>query len=638
MSEEKNAADARTQQTLAKPASVRRGFARPAGRAWARVEAAATEARVLLNGELAGTHLGAWTPFEFEITPWLQDQNELEVRCVDRLHTTNGFLPELGMRWSGARGVQILSAPTPTRPPAPQRAATRGTQLLIDGRPFRVRGILHWGYYPELGNPWPDETQMRREITELKSLGFNLIKFCLWIPPERYYALCDELDMLVWQEYPVWNTPLNDPAIIAEYEEFFRLDGPHPCVVLRTLTCENDRVDPDLARRIVDRAHEMIPGSLVLDNSAWLCAEHHGDFHDEHPYLHNMQWRYYGRRMRGKLSKPLLLGETIAADTPPNGAGETALAVRRYQIERLAADLPDAGYVLNAIRDVPLAPLGLYTSDGRPKYTPAEWAWHREPLAPPREVPEPTGPIIGPRKGQWKCLEYTWWSPIVRVLDDSLPVELIEREATFELLSGRVLDRCDGTRVLVEVWDVHNRDRRLPLVIEFAARGRRHIVSALRHDTPSGRIVWEALHARTGELPEIEPPTGTAIVLEDWEMSLDGRTWTPVKCDTPLVNRGRNVFEGWATFRTCVDYPGGERVLRCEAVGDYYEILINGEHFAEAGPRTGTWDGTRDVPRDFDVSLPSGRDELTFRVRDWRGAGGMVGPVYFATDLDERVF
>jgi hypothetical protein len=144
--------------------------------------------------------------------------------------------------------------------------------------------------------------------------------------------------------------------------------------------------------------------------------------------------------------------------------------------------------------------------------------------------------------------------------------------------------------------------------------------------------------ARTGHAPEIGLLVGGSIVLEDWEMSLDGSRWTPVKCDTPLVNRGRNMFEGWASFRTRVDYPGGRRILRCESVGDYYEILIDGRPFAEAGPRSGTWSGTRDVPRNFDADLSPGYHDLLFRVRDWRGAGGMVGPVYFAADLDERIF
>lgn len=632
------------------PARVHREtFRRPGGRAWVRVEAAATHASVYVNDTLIGTHLGAWTPFEFEITHALREHNELRVVCEDRRHATNGFLPVLGMRWVGARGVQIRSEPTPPRPAARQRSAARGTQLLVDGRPLRVRGILHWGYYPELGGPWPDEAQMRSEIAELKARGFNLIKFCLWVPPRRYYELCDELGMLVWQEYPVWNAPLDDPALLAEFEEFFRLDGPHACVILRTLTCENDRIDPQLAERLVQRCKQLIPGALVADNSGWLCSERIGDFHDEHPYLHNAQWIYYARRVRGRLSKPLLLGECMVADTLADGGHvATARAVRRFQIETLARDLPDAGYVVTGLRDIATAPLGLFGRDGRPKDTPADWAWHTDRPGAPREIPPVRGSIIGPRRGQWKCPEYTWWSPIVRVHDPTLPRELIERECVFELLSGRVLSHAAGTRVLVDVLDVHNgANRAHPLVIEFRTCGRRCIVSALRHDAPAGIELWRILSARLSagaetspgdEPPEIGPLVGTSIVLEDWEMSLDGRTWQPVKCDTALVNEGRNVFEGWAAFRHILDYPGGRRTLRCEAVGDYYEIRIDGTFFAEAGPREGTWNSTRDVPREFLFEAPPGRYELEFRVRDWRGAGGMVGPVFLARDLSERVF
>lgn len=625
---------------LAEPTTHTLSFRRPGPRAWVRVQQAATRATVILNGQVVGTHLGAWTPFEFELTPWLHDENTIEVRCEDVLHTTNGFLPTLGVRWTGPREVQILTAPTPAKAPAPQRSAAEGTRLLVDGRPFRVRGILHWGYYPELGRPWPDEEQMRREIRDMQSLGFNLIKFCLWIPPPRYYEWCDEWGMLVWQEYPVWNAPLNDRAILAEFEEFFRQDGPHPCVILRTLTCENDRVDRGLAQELIDLAHRMIPGCLVLDNSAWLCAEHVGDFHDEHPYLHNAQWQFYARRIRHKLTRPLLLGETINADTLPDGNYATALAVRRFQIETLAHELPDAGYVINAIRDIKNVPLGLYTYEGRLKYTPQDWSWHGDRLARPRQIPPVAGPIIGPRKGEWKHIDHTWWSPIVKVLDPTLPVDLIERECVFDLLSGRVLTHAEGTRVLVELWDVHSGTlRRHPLVVEFSSNGQRRVVSAFRHDTPAGRELWAALVARTGPAPEIGPLVGTSIVLEDWELSLDeGNAWAQVKCDTPLVNHGRNVFEGRATFRTRFDYPGGRMTLRCEAVGDYFELLIDGVRLAEAGPKDGTWDGTRDVPREYPIDLPAGVHDMVFHVRDWRGAGGMVGPVFLARDLSERIF
>ncbi|MBP7936220.1 MAG: hypothetical protein KA354_16380 [Phycisphaerae bacterium] len=667
----------------AEPSVFRMNFKRPGPRAWVRVGAAATEAVVRVNGLEVGRHLGAWTPFEFEITAPLREQNLLEIHCQDRDHLTNGFLPWLQVRWSGARDVEIRTEPTSQRPAARSRARADGTTLVVDGTPFNVRGILHWGYYPELRQPNPSEEQIRREIADVKSLGFNLIKFCLWIPPERYYQLCEELGMWMWQEYPVWAQPLEDRSVVREYEEYFRHDRPYSRIILRSLTCENDHVDPVLGRELVDLAHKMIPGCLIVDNSGWLCSERHGDFQDEHVYLNNMQMQFYGRRIKDKLTKPFVVGEGFQAQTACAGPHELGVEVRRQQIELLLRDLPNAGYVITAMREPPPCHNALYDRDGRLKCTPEQWAWQTGPPGTPRPMPPPgkvvvehgvdrgggqentasssrlnrlqpdqvpvqrrgvdqdpvTPPaIIGPRKGEWKCPDHTWHSTHVAVLDPALPARLIREEAHFDLLSGRVLSHCEGTRVLVEVQETWwGKPRRFPVVIEFMSQGQRMVVSAFRHDTPAGRELGRVLQDRDDDAPEIGPLVGTSIVLEDWEMSLDEREWHRVKCDTPLVNRGRNIFEGWATFRTCVDYPGGKRMLHCDSVGDYYEVFIDGQRIGEAGPRHGTWDGTRDIPRDFEVSMPAGRCEVVFRVRDWRGAGGMIGPVFFATDLAERI-
>lgn len=151
---------------------------------WVRVEQAATKTTVKVNQQVIGEHLGAWTPFEFEITKALGNENELEVICEDVSHVTGGFLPAVGIHWTGARRVVVKDCPTILRPSVASRASVEGTKLLVDGEPFRTRGILHWGLYPEHGGkPWPTEEQMRQEIRDVKALGFNLIKFCLWVPP-----------------------------------------------------------------------------------------------------------------------------------------------------------------------------------------------------------------------------------------------------------------------------------------------------------------------------------------------------------------------------------------------------------------------------------------------------------------------
>ena len=56
-------------------------------------------------------------------------------------------------------------------------------QLLLNGQPIVVRGLLNWGYAPPGIARSIQESHFRREIQIARSYGFNLMKFCLWVPP-----------------------------------------------------------------------------------------------------------------------------------------------------------------------------------------------------------------------------------------------------------------------------------------------------------------------------------------------------------------------------------------------------------------------------------------------------------------------
>ena len=83
-----------------------------------------------------------------------------------------------------------------------------GQQLRLNGRPLQIRGLLNWGYSPPLTAPNPGEATWRSELEFAKARGFNLMKFCLWVPPKRYLELADEMGMLTWMEYPTWHPTL----------------------------------------------------------------------------------------------------------------------------------------------------------------------------------------------------------------------------------------------------------------------------------------------------------------------------------------------------------------------------------------------------------------------------------------------
>lgn len=334
----------------------------------------------------------------------------------------NPALYELELSWGDDRVVV---------PAAFRRFAVRGSQFLLNGQPLVVRGVLNWGFYPPRLAPTPDRDRWLRDIRLAKSMGFNLMKFCLWVPPKEFLELCDREGMLVWQEYPTWHPKLDAAhrqELLREYDEFFAHDRNHPCVILRSLTCETGAgADLAVIRELYDLAKSSVPGSIVEDDSSWIEWNRISDFFDDHAYGNNHTWVAALKRLREYATihgpKPLLLGEAIAADTwvdpeplirkvggdrpywlpgfldgnkkwldrmrsfyGPGGLDRLesdskryAMLMRKYQIETFRREVPDGGYVVSVLRDFPLAGMGLLDFNDQPKWSAEDWAWHANP-------------------------------------------------------------------------------------------------------------------------------------------------------------------------------------------------------------------------------------------------------------------
>ncbi len=267
----------------------------------------------------------------------------------------------------------------------------------------------------------------RADLRRIKARGFNLMKCCLWLPPQRLLDIADEEGVLIWMEYPTWHpqlTPQHLPNLIREFEEFFAHVRNHPCVVLHSLTCETGpSADIGVLKELTARCKAMIPGAVVEDDSSWIEWNRVTDFYDDHPYGNNHTWVKTLHRLRDYKAlgvKPLLLGEAIAADTWTSAtplarlvgtqrpywlpyhfqanaqwlqrfrdAGTPideaqlvtdskryAMFMRKYQIETFRCEVPDGGYVVSVIRDFPLAAMGLVDYVGRDKWPAEAWSWH----------------------------------------------------------------------------------------------------------------------------------------------------------------------------------------------------------------------------------------------------------------------
>ncbi len=305
-----------------------------------------------------------------------------------------------------------------------------GHKVFLNGRPLFVRGILHWGYYPDLFSIDPSEEQIRREFADLRACGFNLVKVCLFVFPRRFYEIADETGMLVWQEYPMWGSVpkagdnARNEAITREYMEWFRFDRNHPSVILRDLTCEADRPNPELFDPLYKTAKQMTGQGLICDNSAYL-DQVNSDWYDIHAYQDLDEYLNFLVKMTADLRSkpeilPFLAGEDLDCDTYRDTQairekfivdgplpwwlnntnflrqeqfevslnkryGDDAtkrmiraqnlhsLATRKGYIEAFRGYPELAGYVICGLRDITATRPGFYDDLLRPKWSPAQW-------------------------------------------------------------------------------------------------------------------------------------------------------------------------------------------------------------------------------------------------------------------------
>lgn len=73
-------------------------------------------------------------------------------------------------------------------------------RLMLNNEPYFQRGLLDQGYWSDSGlTPTTDEA-MIFDISEMKRLGFNMLRKHIKVEPLRWYYHCDRLGMIVWQD------------------------------------------------------------------------------------------------------------------------------------------------------------------------------------------------------------------------------------------------------------------------------------------------------------------------------------------------------------------------------------------------------------------------------------------------------
>lgn len=317
------------------------------------------DARIFLDGAQIGDHKGIWDAFSIPFTG--SGKHDLRVEVIKNGGETypvrsvaSGFLPFVYHTFGGIyKAVELLDRePILEKTPAPPAAAVNGARLdrmsiakaqsssfktqaeewlakrkgdaaeeahASSSTALYVRGVLTWGWYPDIGHTNPPEDVIRREVQQAKSLGFNLIKFCLWVPSHRYLEIMHEAGMLAWIELPLWDPIDDDEAqeqIAEEFERIVRQYRHHPNIALWTCGCELHGTTSAAYRKRLYSSIKLLTGGLVKDNSG--SAEmyggdlrEYGDYYDFHPYCELPFYPEVLDSLRNgpRREMPILLGE-----------------------------------------------------------------------------------------------------------------------------------------------------------------------------------------------------------------------------------------------------------------------------------------------------------------------------------------
>lgn len=157
------------------------------------------------------------------------------------------------------------------------RVKTRGSDLLVNGKPLVIRGVVWYEDSQDHGASLTYE-QMEKDIALIKTLGANAIRFANHAPHPYMLNLCSRYGLFALVELPVWNVPGDILAqesfrALAEgmLNEMIQRDRHHPSLLAWGIGDDFDSAD----RRSRTYVEQLVAAARKLDDrpvyfGAWL--------------------------------------------------------------------------------------------------------------------------------------------------------------------------------------------------------------------------------------------------------------------------------------------------------------------------------------------------------------------------------
>ncbi len=160
-------------------------------------------------------------------------------------------------------------------------------RIHLNGRPGFQYGPLDQGWWPESLLTPPSDAAQRWELEFLKRAGFNMLRKHLKVENDRYYRTCDELGLLVWQDFPFpgsRKTPEGRAIFKDESNSIVEQLRGFPCIVVWVVFNEMwEQFDAAGTKDMAAWTKTKDPTRIVNSASGWMDYGV-GDVVDAHRY------------------------------------------------------------------------------------------------------------------------------------------------------------------------------------------------------------------------------------------------------------------------------------------------------------------------------------------------------------------
>ena len=227
--------------------------------------------------------------------PWSPANPNLYTAKVDLVE--NGTVVQTRMERFGVRKLEVS-----------------GSDFLLNGEPFYMRGFGDDAVYPLDGMTVGDRTFHRAHLEKAKTAGFNQIRLHTHCETPEYFDAADEIGLLILAELPYYGDqtteygPYDPVKHLTELHANYRR---HPSFAIYGMGNEGSHGEW-MDRKLYETAKRLDPDRLAISQSGY--AEDAGADRADYEAAHQWKWEgYNGKRIFGDVdrSRPFTVHEYL---------------------------------------------------------------------------------------------------------------------------------------------------------------------------------------------------------------------------------------------------------------------------------------------------------------------------------------